>query len=135
MADFVAQLDSINALADASAGFVWRLKDEDPNDPGVKALGAGMLVNLSVWRDAPSLLEFVYRSAHAGVMRRRRDWFTPQLEPYVVLWWVAAGDIPSIADAARRLETLRTQGSTPQAFGFRSLFAPPGDAACGASVT
>jgi hypothetical protein len=135
MAEFVAQLDSINALADSSAGFVWRLTDEDPNDPGVKALGAGMLINLSVWLDPASLAEFVFRSAHAGVMRRRRDWFIPQLEPYVVLWWVAAGDVPSIAESARRLELLRSKGPSAGGFTLRSLFPPPGDAACGSSAT
>jgi hypothetical protein len=135
MAGFVAQLDSINALADASPGFIWRLKDEDPNDPGVQALGEGMLINLSVWRDSPSLAEYVYRSAHAGVMRRRRDWFTPLGQPHLVLWWVAAGELPAIAEAARRLRLLRTQDATPEAFTFQSQFPPPGRIACGASVT
>jgi hypothetical protein len=73
MAGFAAQLDSINALADTSPGFVWRLEDEDPNDPAVRALGTSTLINLSVWRDARSLADFVYRSAHSGVMRRRRE--------------------------------------------------------------
>ena len=135
MAGFAAQLDSINGLADVSPGFIWRLKDEDPNDPGVRALGEGMLINLSVWRDAPSLAEFVYRSAHAGVMRRRREWFTQIAEPYVVLWWVAAGNVPSIAEAARRLGLLRAQGASAEAFTFRSPFPSPGQDRCGPTVT
>ena len=31
MADFVARLDEINALAEGAPGFVWRLKTEDGN--------------------------------------------------------------------------------------------------------
>jgi hypothetical protein len=135
MAGFVAQLESLNALADASPGFIWRLKDEDPNDPGVRALGEGMLINLSVWRDSSSLAEFVYRSAHAGVMRRRREWFTQLDEPYVVLWWVAAGDVPTILEAARRLELLRATGASAEGFTFRSVFPPPAPDHCGLCVT
>jgi hypothetical protein len=135
MAGFVAQLESINALADASPGFIWRLKDEDPNDPGVRALGEGTLINLSVWRDSPSLADFVYRSAHAGVMRRRREWFAHLDESYVVLWWVAAGDVPTILEAASRLELLRAKGASAQGFTFRNPFPPPDQAYCGLSVT
>jgi hypothetical protein len=135
MAGFVAQLESINALADVSPGFIWRLRDEDPDDPGVRALGEGMLINLSVWRDSPSLAEFVYRSAHAGVMRRRREWFTQLEQPYVVLWWVAAGDLPTIAEAAGKLELLRAEGPTAEGFTFREPFPPPGQTGCGLSVT
>jgi hypothetical protein len=124
MAEFSAQLDSVNALADASPGFVWRLKDEDPNDPAALALGKDMLINLSVWLDAESLTNFVYRSAHAGVMRRRREWFVPLDEAFVVLWWIEAGTIPTVAEAASRLRHLRAQGPSPQAFGLRPGYAP-----------
>ena len=125
MAGFTAQLDSINALADGSPGFVWRLLDDDPDDPAVRALGTATLINLSVWRDARSLADYVYRSAHSDVMRRRREWFTPLAEPYMVLWWVPAGHLPTIAEALGRLTLLREQGATAQAFTFHSQFAPP----------
>jgi hypothetical protein len=124
MAGFAAQLESINALADGSPGFVWRLEDEDPNDPAARALGTATLINLSVWRDVRSLADFVYRSAHSDVMRRRREWFTQIAEPYVVLWWVPAGHLPTIAEAVGRLTLLREQGATAQAFTFRSQFPP-----------
>ena len=88
MAEFVAQLDGINAQADAAPGFVWRMVDEDSNDPALIALGPLMLVNLSVWRDAQSLSHYVYRSAHAGVLKERGRWFLPQAAATTVLWWV-----------------------------------------------
>ena len=127
MAEFVAQLDAINALADGSPGFVWRLKDEDPNDPAALALGESMLINLSVWLGAEPLAKFVYRSAHAEVMRRRAEWFAPLSQAHVVLWWIAAGTVPTVAEAGARLRHLREHGASPRAFTFRSLF-PPEDA-------
>jgi hypothetical protein len=36
LADFVAALDPINALADATPGFVWRLQTEDGNATAVR---------------------------------------------------------------------------------------------------
>ena len=34
MADFVANLDAINSIAEKSPGFVWRLKGDDNNATG-----------------------------------------------------------------------------------------------------
>lgn len=120
LSEFVASLDRINALAEASPGFVWRLKDESGNATAIPTpFGADMVVNLSVWRDAESLHEFAFRSAHVEVMRRRREWFQKMAEAYLVLWWVPAGHRPDAAEAARRLEHLRRNGPTPEAFTFR----------------
>ncbi len=131
MAEFVGQLGAVNSLADASPGFIWRLRDEDPNDPGMLALAetlvippSRLLINLSVWRDAKALSDFVFRSAHAQVMRRRNEWFAPLSEASVVLWWVAAGVIPTLTEAGSRLQYLRAHGASAQAFTFRSQFAP-----------
>ncbi len=38
MTDFVAQLDRINALADATPGFVWRLQTAEGNATAIRAL-------------------------------------------------------------------------------------------------
>lgn len=121
MAGFVARLDAINAVADATPGFVWRLVDEDPADPALVSLGPLMLVNLSVWETAAVLRDYVYRSAHMEVFRRRGEWFEPMAEANAVLWWVAAGHIPDLAEAADRLRSLRGAGPTETAFTFRSL--------------
>ncbi len=129
MAEFMAALDRINALAEASPGYVWRLQTEDGNATAYRALGdERTLVNLTVWDGVDALAEFVYRSGHLDVMRRRAEWFERMPEAYLVLWWIPAGHRPTIAEAEERLVRLRTQGPTPDAFTFRRSFPPPGQA-------
>jgi hypothetical protein len=127
MADFVANLDRINALAEASPGFLWRLQTEEGDATALRPLGAHVLVNMSVWRDVESLNSYVYESAHAQIMRRRREWFERASLAYVVLWWVPRGQRPTIAEAVAKLELLRQKGPTPEAFTFREAF-PAADA-------
>ena len=128
MADFVANLDRINALAEASPGFIWRLQTEDGDATGLRPMGDDTLVNISVWQDVASLNHFVFKSAHAGIMRRRKEWFSGMREAYAVLWWVRKGHRPGIAEAASRLDVLRAQGPTEEAFTFRQAFPPPDSA-------
>jgi hypothetical protein len=125
MAEFVAQLEAMNAIADEAPGFVWRMVEEDANDPALIALGPLMLVNLSVWGDAQALSHYVYRSAHAGVLKERGRWFLPQERATTVLWWVAGGHIPNLQEATDRLVGLQTLGPSPRAFSFRHLFPRP----------
>jgi hypothetical protein len=122
MAGFVAELGAINALADQAPGFVWRMVDEDPNDPGLVSLGPLVLVNMSLWWDAAALADYVYRSDHARVFKRRGEWFLPGDGPPSVLWWVDAGHIPTLTEAVERLGWLRQRGPTAEAFGFRKLY-------------
>lgn len=125
MADFVANLDRINALAESSPGFVWRLQTEAGDATALRPLGEETLVNVSVWRDVASLNKYVYGSAHVEVMRRRKEWFERMREAYVVLWWVPHGHRPSVTEAIERLQLLRAKGPTEEAFTFRSAFLPP----------
>jgi hypothetical protein len=126
LAEFMAALDPINALADASPGFVWRLQTEDGNATAVRAFDdERLIVNMSVWESLEVLADFVYRSDHTGVMRRRRQWFEP-MRLYVALWWVPAGHVPTVAEAEERLRHLEAHGPTPFAFTFRQPFPPPG---------
>jgi hypothetical protein len=125
MADFVANLDRVNALAEGSAGFVWRLQTEEGDATAMRPMGESTLVNMSVWRDAESLNKYVYQSAHVEIMRRRKEWFERMREAYVVLWWVRRGHRPSISEAIAKLELLRAQGPTVEAFTFRHAFTPP----------
>ena len=127
MAEFVASLDRINALADSAPGFVWRLKDEQGDATSVRPFGEDVLVNMSVWESVESLQDFAFRTAHTDIMRRRREWFDRMERAYAVLWWIAAGHTPSIAEAAQRLALLREHGPTADAFTFRQSFAPPDD--------
>jgi hypothetical protein len=125
MADFVANLDRINALAEGSPGFVWRLQTEEGNATALRPLGADMLVNVSVWRDVESLNTYVYQSAHVEIMRRRKEWFERTREAYVVLWWIPRGHRPTVSEAISKLELLRAKGPTREAFTFRHAFPPP----------
>ena len=124
MADFVANLERINALAEASPGFVWRLQDEAGDATAIRPFGEEVLVNLSLWRDVDALRDYVYKSAHAEVLKRRAEWFARMGEAHMVLWWVPAGHLPSVEEAAARLRLLREQGPSVQAFGFRQTFSP-----------
>jgi hypothetical protein len=126
MADFVANLDRINALADRSPGFVWRLQTEEGDATALRPFGENVLVNMSVWKDLSSLRNFVYQSAHLEFVRRRKEWFERTSEPFLALWWVPGGHRPTIVEGKARLDSLRQHGPTPEAFDFGSV--PPSDA-------
>ncbi len=123
--DFVDNLDRINALAESSDGFVWRLKGDGNDATSLRHFGDDVIINMSVWRDADSLRRFAYQSAHTPIMKRRREWFTRMAEAYLCLWWVPAGHEPTLADAAERLEHLRKHGPTLTSFHFGELFPAP----------
>jgi hypothetical protein len=127
MAGFVANLDRINALAERTPGFVWRLQTAEGNATAIRPYpeNEAMAVNLSVWRDLESLGGYVYHSEHVQVMRRRREWFEKMSEAFLVLWWVPKGHRPAIEEAKARLELLRRKGPTAEAFTFRQAFPPP----------
>ncbi|HYF46193.1 MAG TPA: DUF3291 domain-containing protein [Acidimicrobiales bacterium] len=126
IAEFMAALDPINALADAAPGFVWRLQTEDGNATAIRPYEDElMLVNMSTWETVEELADFVYRTLHRDVMVRRREWFEKMDELFTVLWWVPAGHVPSVDEAKERLERLRAEGPTPEAFTFRHAFPPP----------
>jgi hypothetical protein len=133
IAGFRAQLDPINALADADPGLVWRLQTEAGNATDIRPTDDDLfLINLSVWRSIEALRAFTYTSGHVQVLRQRRSWFEQLADAHLVLWWVPAGHIPTIDEALARLDRLRRDGPTPAAFTFRAPFAPkadlPGDA-------
>jgi hypothetical protein len=126
MADFAANLDRINALAERSAGFVWRLQTEDGDATAIRPFdNENLLINMSVWRDVESLNKYVYSSVHVEIMRRRREWFERMKEAFLVLWWIPAHHRPSIQEAIAKLEVLRANGPTAEAFTFRQAFPPP----------
>ena len=125
LVDFVANLDRINALADDAPGFIWRLQTEDGDATGVKHFGNDFIVNMSVWKDVQSLHNYVYRSSHIEVMRRRKEWFLKMQEAYMVLWWVPIGHVPTLEEAELKLENLRMHGPSAHAFTFKKFFAAP----------
>ncbi|MEQ1782821.1 MAG: DUF3291 domain-containing protein [Hyphomonadaceae bacterium] len=127
-ADFMNALDHVNALAEASPGYVWRLKGEGNNATDIRPSEADprLAINMSVWESVDHLAAFAYRNMdHRGVMRRRREWFE-EMSVYMALWWIPAGSIPTIADAMQRLALLEANGPTLEAFTFRQPFPLPG---------
>ena len=126
---FFDALDRVNAIADAAPGFVWRLQDDSGNAMGISYSPDPLLaVNMSVWRDADSLFEFVYRSAHTPVMARRRDYFQRFDGAFQALWWVPAGHVPTVSEGLSRLWLLDRFGPCPQAFTFKARFPAPDEA-------
>jgi len=125
MAGFVARLDEINALADRSPGFVWRLQTPAGNATYLRPYDDDrILVNMSVWESVEALRQFVYRTAHAELLRQRHEWFERFAQAFLALWWVPAGHLPGIDEAKQRLAHLREHGPTQFAFHFRAMFEP-----------
>jgi hypothetical protein len=125
MAGFRARLDEINALADGSPGFVWRLQTEEGNATYLRPFDdERIIVNMSVWESVEHLKDYVYRTAHAELLRQRQEWFEKLERPMVAMWWVPAGHRPSIDEARKRLARLEQEGPTPFAFTFRQVFPP-----------
>jgi hypothetical protein len=119
MKDFVEHLAPVNALADEWAGFVWRLCDDSGNATAIRIYEDKTIIfNLSVWASIETLKEFVYRSGHADVLRKRRTWFEPMREQSYVLWWVAEAERPSVAKAKHRLRHLQENGCSAYGFTF-----------------
>ena len=129
LAGFVAELEPVNALADASPGFIWRLQTEDGDATAIRPFTDDrIMVNLSVWESFETLRAFVYSTRHLEIMRHRRAWFSRMADPYLALWWVPAGTVPTVAEARRRLELLAGNGPSPDAFTFRVPFPAPAGA-------
>lgn len=124
--DFVDGLDPVNAVADRAEGFVWRLRSDSGNATDVPVFGDDwLIVNMSVWRDFEALTAFMYTGRHRELMARRREWFEPVREAVTALWWVPAGERPTVADAEERLLHLREHGPTERAFNLRTRFPAP----------
>lgn len=127
MEGFRSQLDPVNALADESPGFVWRLQTDDGNATSIRPFDdERMAINMSVWESLEALQAFVYKSAHVGPLRDRKQWFEPIEGPVLALWWIPAGHIPTIAEAQARLQHLHQHGPSAEAFTFRKPFPAQG---------
>lgn len=125
MADFVANLDTVNGHAERSPGFVWRMVGDTPAERAAVGFGADMLVNLSVWASVEPFRAFVASAPHLPIMRRRAEWFERMPTPHAVLWWVLDGHRPSLVEARQRLDRLAVEGPSPVAFTLGRPFDPP----------
>ncbi len=124
-AAFEAALDEVNALAEASPGFIWRMPGEGENADGSVFGDDRLTINMTVWRGLDDLAAFAYRNAtHRIVMRRRREWFV-DLPAYLALWWVKAGVVPTLHEGKAKLDLIARLGPTAEAFDFKTQFPPP----------
>jgi hypothetical protein len=130
IAEFVDNLDAVNALADRSPGFVWRLQDDSGNATQISAYeDPEIILNMSVWTTPEALYEFAYKTVHRRFVQRRKEWFQLFGAQYLALWWIEEGRPPVIGDGQRRLAHLERYGPTAWAFNFRRLFEATPDAA------
>jgi hypothetical protein len=128
MAEFVADLSRINGLADGTRGFVWRLQTDKGDTIDIRPYEEDrlLLITLSVWESAEPLKRFVYSGEHGAVFARRHEWFEREdSRPSLVLWWVPADQVPTVAEGKERLEYLRSNGPSELAFSFGKIFPPP----------
>lgn len=116
---FVNALDRVNAVAERSEGFVWRLKGAG-NDATDLAFPSepDAIVNMSVWESVDALQRFVWTTVHRRFFDRKPEWFRIGAERDFVMWWVEPGHRPSLEEGAARLAYLRANGSTDHAFGW-----------------
>lgn len=128
MEGFVSQLDAINALAEQSPGYVWRFQTDEGNATAVQVYeDPQVIINLTVWETPEDLFNYVYRTAHSAALRERKNWFEPYGSPYMALWWVEAGHLPTPEEGKAKLECLTREGPTPAAFTFKTRFPAPSD--------
>ena len=130
IAGFVDNLDRVNALAEQSPGFVWRLKDESGNATNISAYeDPSIIVNMSVWESPEALYDFAYKTVHRSFVQRRKEWFQLFGAQYLALWWIEEDHLPDIGEGQRRFAHLERFGPTAWSFNFRKLHPPLSDAA------
>jgi hypothetical protein len=123
MAGFVELLEPLNALADRSTGFVWRMQDEEGDATAIRVFEDELILfNLSVWESIEALQNYAYGSSHVKAVRARGDWFERMSKPSFVLWWIEAGHTPTVEEAKERFTLLWDRGPTAGAFTFHSRY-------------
>lgn len=131
LAPFIAALDEVNAEGERAPGFGWRLQSASGNATDVEGFGwdvagsHGVIVNLTTWSSTQALSDFVFGGRHLAIMRRRREWFHPVVEATTALWWVPAGERPTVGEAEDRVRRLRGHGPTDDAFTLRHHYPAP----------
>jgi hypothetical protein len=127
MAGFVSRLEEINALAEKSKGFVWRLQsDAGGGATTIRAFeDPRTYINMSVWETPDDLKNFVYRTAHVELIRDRETWFSRLSEQHQAAWWVPVGHRPSAEEGRDRLMRLRAEGPSASAFPLARPFPAP----------
>jgi hypothetical protein len=125
---FADNLDPINAIAESSKGFVWRLKDDGGNATDISfSDNPNELVNMSVWESVETLKHFMFKTHHIDFLKRKKEWFETPTQATYVLWWIPAGHFPTIEEAKQKLALIRQNSETVEAFSFKKVFAAPSE--------
>jgi hypothetical protein len=126
MKEFVDNLDKVNALAESSPGFVWRLKDESNNATNLNPYNdEQVIINISVWRSIETLENFIYKTFHTEFLKRRKEWFQSYGKAYTAMWWIPKGQFPAIEEAIEKLDYYQKNGPSALVFDFRNKYLPP----------
>ncbi len=121
MSEFVDNVDRVHKLAEKIDGFVWRLHDESGHAMNMRVYDdPAILPNLTIWESEEGLERFVWQTLHGRFYRRREEWFVPVDTP-LVMWWVPAGERPTMDEGVRRRDHLIAHGPSEYAFGWESL--------------
>src|SRR5262245_24746152 len=100
LAPFMGALDRVNAIAERSPGFVWRLKSDSGNATDIKVSDDPLfIINMSVWETAEHLEQFVWNTVHARVYDKKANWFEAKTAPHFVMWFVPIGHEPTPEEA------------------------------------
>lgn len=126
MKEFVDNLERVNALAENSEGFVWRLKDENDNATSFNPYNdEQVIINISVWESIEALENYVYKSFHTDFLKRRKEWFYRYGKMHMALWWIPEGRFPTIQEATAKLGFLQENGPSKTVFDIRNKFSQP----------
>ncbi len=121
IADFMDNIERVNALGAAMPGFVWMLKGEGAGATDVETPWPGTIANMSVWKSAEQLEHFVWNTVHRQFYQRKAEWFSAMASHHFVMWWVEEGHCPDLLEAKSRLDYLDAHGNTDHAFGWSHL--------------
>lgn len=128
MKEFVDNLDNVNAIAESSEGFVWRLKDDSNNATSLNPYNdEQVIINVSVWESIETLENFMYKTFHSDFLRRRKEWFQSFGKAYTAMWWIPKGQFPTMQQAVDKLDFLQKNGASAMVFDFRKKFSPPSE--------
>jgi hypothetical protein len=126
MKEFVDNLDKVNALAESSPGFAWRLKDESNNATNLNPYNdEQVIINISVWQSIETLENFIYKTFHTEFLKRRKEWFQSYGKASTAMWWIPKGQFPAIQEAIEKLDYYQTNGPSVLVFDFRNKYLPP----------
>ncbi len=111
VAEFMENLDRVNAMAERMPGYVWRVKDDSGNATALPFDNDPTLIaNVTVWENVESLQMFVFRTVHARFYGKRQSWFEKLERPHFAMWWIQEGHRPTYEEAAAKLRQLESEG-------------------------